>query len=151
MQITERLIGNDVVLRLQGKLTGLNAGDLLERAVDRIGRAGRRRIVLDLNEVSMIDAGGLASLAGACRASLRNPVTLTLAHVPKRIHTLIALARLTAILATFDSVEDALNDASSGGEPASSGVMHIGYTTAPRGASGQDRSDSRKTGSMATP
>ena len=126
MRITERPIGDDVVLGLQGKLTGLDARDVLERTVDRLARAGRRRIVLDLNEVSMIDAGGLGSLAGACRASLRNFVTLRLVHVPRRIHTLIALARLTTVLATFDSVEDALNERRSGTALAPLELMHVG-------------------------
>ena len=133
MRITEHPIGDDVVLGLQGKLTELDARDVLERTVDRLARAGRRRIVLDLNRVSMIDAGGLGSLAGACRASLRNLVTLRLAHVPRRIHTLIALVRLTTVLGTFDSVEDALNDRPSGTALAApSEFMHLGDATAPR-------------------
>ena len=129
MRITEHPIGNDVVLGLQGKLTGLNATDVLERTVDRLARAGRQRIVLDLDGVSMIDAGGLGSLAGACRASLRNLVTLRLVHVPRRIQTLIALVRLTAVLATFDSVEDALNDRRSGTRLAPLEFMHLGDVT----------------------
>jgi anti-sigma B factor antagonist len=121
MRITERQIGNDVTLELQGRFTAPDDEDVLERAVDRLARAGWRRIVIDLSEVSLMDAGGLGALAAACRASLRNLTTLRLACVPKRIRKLIALARLTTVLRTFDSVKAALDDGSSGGAVPSSG------------------------------
>ena len=108
MHITTYAIGNEVVVKLHGKLTGLDAGDLLERAVDGFAVNGRRSIVLNLSEASMIDAGGLGSLIGAYRASLRNGVTLRLVHVPRRIHQLIMIARLSAVLGIPNP--DALGD-----------------------------------------
>ena len=99
MYITTHAIGNEVVVKLHGKLTGLDAGDVLEQAVDRLAFNGRS-IVLNLSDVSMMDAGGLGSLIGAYRASLRNGVTLRVAHVPRRIHQLIMIAGLSAVLET---------------------------------------------------
>jgi anti-anti-sigma factor len=98
MYITTHAIGNEVVVNLHGKLTGLDAGDVLEQAVNRLAFTGRRSIVLNLSDTSMMDAGGLGSLIGAYRASLRNGVTLRLAHIPRRVYQLIVLAGLSGVL-----------------------------------------------------
>ena len=98
MEITAHAIGDDVVVSLHGKVTRLDAGDLLERLVEGFALSGRRSVVLDFSEATMIDAGGLGSLIGAYRASLRNGVTLRLVRVPRRIHQLIMIAGLSAVL-----------------------------------------------------
>ena len=108
MHITGYAIGNKVLLKVHGKLTGLDAGDVLERAVDGLAFNGRRSIMLNLSDASMMDAGGLGSLIGAYRASLRNGVTLRVVHVPRRIHQLIMIAGLSAVLESSDS--DALGN-----------------------------------------
>lgn len=106
MRIEEHLNGDGVVWVLSGRLTGDDA-NVFGRAVSRAAHHGRRRIVLDLSAVSMIDAGGLGCLAAVYRATAANRMGLRLARAPNRIRQLLTLACLTQFLPIFDSVEQA--------------------------------------------
>lgn len=110
MDLTERTIGNATVLDVRGKLYGLDAGCRLEQAVERLGRAGRRTILANLEHVSAVDAGGLGALVAAYRTSVRSRVTFRLVRATRRTRHLIVAARLSRVLKTFNSVEDALDD-----------------------------------------
>ncbi|MGH9143309.1 MAG: STAS domain-containing protein, partial [Vicinamibacterales bacterium] len=65
-------------------------------------------IVIDLDGVSMVDAGGLGSLVTAYRTSTKNLIALSLARVPRRVRLLLTITQLTSVLQIFDSVEQAL-------------------------------------------
>lgn len=110
MNITERVIGNVTSLDLRGRLYGIEAGCRLEQAVERLGRAGRRKIVANLEHVSAVDAGGLGALMAAYRASLRGRVAFRIVRASKRTRELLVVTRLSQILKTFNSIEDALHD-----------------------------------------
>ena len=115
MKIHEHALDDGVVWRLCGRLTG-EAGDLLERAVSRATLRGRRRIVMDLSGVAMIDAGGLGALVTVYRASAASFIALSLARVPARARHLLTITHLTDVVAIFDSVEQAFqNDCSCAG------------------------------------
>jgi anti-anti-sigma factor len=108
MKITERVIGDAIVLGLNGKLTGVDA-HLLDCTVDRLVRAGWRTLIVDLAGVPAIDANGLGALVGAYRTTARSQTAMRFIHVTSRIHSLIAITRLVTVLDTFDSLEEALN------------------------------------------
>src|SRR4030081_48303 len=107
MRIQEQGVDDRVVWHLYGQLTG-DSTDVLERAVNHAALCGWRRIVVDLNGVSMIDAGGLGSLVTVYRTSTKNVIELSLARVPKRAHQLLTITQLTNVLEIFESVEQAL-------------------------------------------
>ena len=110
MDITEHVAGKAIVLDVRGRLYGLDAGHQLYLTVDRLGQAGWRRIVANLQHVSAIDAGGLGALVAAHRASARNGVSLRLVHATGRTHHLIRITRLSRVLEMFNSLEEALDD-----------------------------------------
>lgn len=119
MCIQEQPIDDGVVWRLYGRLTG-DTSELLERAVSQAALQGWRRIVMDLSEVSMVDAGGLSSLIRVYRAGAASSIALSLARVPKRVRHVLTITRLTNVLAIFESVEQAFrNDGSSAGSATS--------------------------------
>jgi anti-anti-sigma factor len=106
MRIEEH--GNDdgVVWLLHGRLTG-ECGDLLCRALSRAALVGRPRIVIDMSDVSMIDAGGLGTLVTVYRASAVKLIALSLVRVPARVRQLLTVTHLTMFLTVFDSAEEA--------------------------------------------
>jgi anti-sigma B factor antagonist len=117
MHIQEQGVEDGVVWHLCGQLTEA-CSDVLEGAVTRAARHGRRRIVVDLSDVSMVDAGGLGSLVSAYRISTRNLIALSLARVPKRVRVLLTITQLTSVLQIFDSVEQALRSTCASAGPA---------------------------------
>ena len=112
MCIQEQMIDEGVIWRLDGRLAG-DAGALLERAVNRAALHGRRRIVMDLSGVSMVDAGGLGALVTVYRACAASSIALSLARVPTRVRHLLAITQLTRVLTIVDSFEPALCNACS--------------------------------------
>ena len=108
MRIEEQANDDGVVWLLHGRLTG-EGGDLLLGALSSAAFGGRPRIVIDMSDVSMIDAGGLGSLATICSACAVKLIALSLARVPTRVRRLLAITDLTMFLTIFDSVEDAFS------------------------------------------
>jgi anti-sigma B factor antagonist len=126
MRIIERPIRDTTILELHGALTGPAAAELLDATVHRVTRAGRQRLVVNLEDVPSIDAGGLGALVAAYGVVRQNGGTLRLAHVARRVHELLVVCRLVSIFETFDSVEDAL---SAGSSTASSAVSQLSQTS----------------------
>lgn len=96
------------VLRLSGSLLGgPDAGLLKSRLVDLIG-AGKTRIVLDLREVEFMNSSGLAMLINSLTAVRNGGGDLKLANASAKISTLITVTRLTDVLQSYPSVEEAV-------------------------------------------
>jgi anti-sigma B factor antagonist len=115
MRIIERSIRETTILELHGALAGPAAAELLDATVHRVTRAGRPRLVVDLEDVPSIDAGGLGALVATYGVVRRKGGTLGLARVAKRVHELLVVCRLVSIFETFDSVEDAVSAGSGPG------------------------------------
>ena len=110
MRITQKQLRDSTVLELHGPLTVPAAPELLNATVRKVTRLGSKRLILDLEDVPSIDAAGLGALVAAYGAAKRNGGSLRLGNPGKRVKTLLAVCRLTTILETFDSVEDAVKD-----------------------------------------
>ena len=110
MDINERVIGIVAALDIRGRLYGSEAGCRLERTVERLGREGRCVVVANLEHVSAIDAGGIGALLAAYRASVRSGGAFKIVRASKRTRELLVVTRLSPILKTFNSIEDALHD-----------------------------------------
>ncbi len=87
------------------KLIG-ECDDLLCRALSRAALVGRPRIVIDMSDVSMIDAGGLGALVTVYCASAGKLIALSLVRVPARVRQLLTVTHLTMFLTVFDSAEE---------------------------------------------
>ena len=107
MRINERQLHGATVLEIRGMLTSPVSADLLD-AVRRLATAGPPRLVLHLGGVAAIDAAGLGTLVAAYRVVMTNGGTLTLAHVARRVRTLLEICRLASLFAAFDSVDAAV-------------------------------------------
>ena len=119
MHITERPLRDGTVLELHGALAGPAATELLDAAVRRVSGAGRQPLVVNLGGVPSIDAAGLGALVTAYGVVRRNGGSLRLAHVARRVHTLLVVCRLATIFEMCDSVEEAVSNGS-GASPAPS-------------------------------
>jgi anti-sigma B factor antagonist len=109
MRVTQRRIGDGGVVAVDGKLTCLEPGDLLERAVAELALRGSRTIVADLANVRDMDGAGLGALVSACRASHRHYVPFRLVHVPRHIRRLIVVTGLVRVMEMFESLDEALD------------------------------------------
>jgi anti-sigma B factor antagonist len=104
---TERDVGDVTILRLQGQLK--EEGDIpLTECVAELVRRGRRKIVLDLKDVSRVDSTGVGMVAAKYLTVRRLGGDLKLLHLSPRARQLLAITKLADVFETFDDEEEAL-------------------------------------------
>ena len=111
MRITERHVGEVVVLDLVGPLAGWKAAGLVKETVRRHGQAGRHTVVANLARVRSVDLAGLGALVDGYSTMRQGGGEMRLASLTKRIHDLVVITRLLTVFNTFDSVEQAIEGA----------------------------------------
>jgi anti-anti-sigma factor len=89
-------------------------GQALKEAVAQPGR----KVVVDLDEVTVCDSSGLQLLVDTYRQLTANGGTLRLSRARSLVRRVLEITNLTTILVVFDSVEAAVSaPPSSGSEP----------------------------------
>src|SRR5947208_15148270 len=108
MQITERLVGDVMVLDLKGKITLGEGDELLKDKVNSVVSQGYRKIVLNLAAVPYLDSAGLGQVVRAYTTVSRQGGSLKLLNLTKRITDLLSITKLLTVFETFDSESDAV-------------------------------------------
>jgi len=108
MRISERQVGDVVVLDLSGPLYGWEAAGAMEDTIRRYCRSGTQTIVVNLARVRSMDCGGLGALVDGFNTMRAAGGEMRLAAVTKRINDLLVITRLLTVFDTFDSVEQAI-------------------------------------------
>ena len=109
MTISERQVGDIVVLDLAGPLYGWQAAGVMEDTIRRHCRSGTQTIVVNLARVRSIDCGGLGALVDAYNTMRDAGGEMRLASVTRRINDLLVITRLVTVFDTFHSVEEAID------------------------------------------
>lgn len=109
LQLSERTIGDVVLIDLAGKITLGDGGDaMLKDKVRSLVQQGRKKIVLNLGDVSYIDSAGLGELVQSYATVNRTGGGLKLLNTTKRIKDLLAITKLLTVFETYDSEADAV-------------------------------------------
>jgi anti-sigma B factor antagonist len=97
------------ILDLKGRLTVGDEVALLRERLRAEAEAGRRQIILNLEEVDYIDSTGLGSLV-ICYTSLQKAGgALKLLNLNRRNIELLVLTKLTTVFEIFNDEQDAVN------------------------------------------
>jgi anti-sigma B factor antagonist len=109
VQLSERVVGDVVVVQVSGEITLGKGGDaaLKDRIRGLIDR-GHRRLVVDLAEVTFLDSAGLGELVQAYATTKNKGGALKLARPPKRIRDLLTITKLVTVFECYDREEDAV-------------------------------------------
>ena len=108
MQITERQVGDVMILDLKGKITLGEGDELLKDKVNSLVNQGRRKIVLNLAEVPYLDSAGLGEVVRAYTTVSRQGGSLKLLNLTKRITDLLSITKLLTVFETYESESDAV-------------------------------------------
>jgi anti-sigma B factor antagonist len=108
MQITERQVGDVMILDLKGKITLGEGDELLKDKVNSLVNQGRRKIVLNLAEVPYLDSAGLGEVVRAYTTVSRQGGSLKLLNLTKRITDLLSITKLLTVFDTFDGEDEAI-------------------------------------------
>jgi len=108
LYMNERRIGNVTVLDLKGRirLTGRTRG--LHKSIRCLVEEGKTRILLNLSQVTHIDASGLDELV-ASRVTVSNKSgEIKLLHLPEQMREVIRTANLSAVFDIYNDEFDAI-------------------------------------------
>jgi anti-sigma B factor antagonist len=108
MQITERSVGDVMVLDIKGKITLGEGDEQLKDKVNSLVNQGHRKMVLNLAEVPYLDSAGLGEVVRAYTTVSRQGGSLKLLNLTKRITDLLSITKLLTVFETFDSEDDAV-------------------------------------------
>jgi len=103
MHIEVRQAKEVMILDLKGRLTAGLGDQILRDAIDELLAEGRRRILLNLSEVSFLDSAGVGELVAGLKTARRFEAELKLLNVGERVYSTLDMARL---LPTFEIYND---------------------------------------------
>jgi anti-sigma B factor antagonist len=89
-----RAAGEVVVVDLKGKLTAGLGDQILREALDELLAEGKRKILLNLSEVTFLDSAGVGELVAGLRTAKRFGAELKILSTSDRVHSTLYMARL---------------------------------------------------------
>jgi anti-sigma B factor antagonist len=108
LQIVEKESGGITVLELSGRVTLGEESNQLRTKVKDILAQGKKRLVLDLGNVSYIDSAGLGTLVAGYTSSQSQGAGMKLANLTKRFREQLNITKLVTVFDVYGSVEEAI-------------------------------------------
>ena len=109
MQISERTVGDVVIVDVSGKITLGDGGDVLLRDKMRsLIQQEQKKVLLNLGDVSYVDSAGLGEIVQSYATVTKNGGKLKLLNVTKRIKDLLSITKLLTVFECHESEADAL-------------------------------------------
>jgi anti-sigma B factor antagonist len=108
LQIVEKESSGVTVLALAGRVTLGEESNQLRTKIKEILAQGKKRLVLDLGNVSYIDSAGLGTLVAGYTSSQNQGAGMKLANLTKRFHEQLNITKLVTVFEVYGSVEEAI-------------------------------------------
>ena len=109
LTINERQAGDVTVLDMSGKITIGEGSVALRSAIRRLIEEGKKKILLNLSQVSYVDSSGIGEFVASFTAIGREGGQLKLLNLTQKIQDLLAITKLLTVFDTYDDESSALN------------------------------------------
>ena len=109
LNINERQAGDVTVLDMSGKITIGEGSVALRTAIRRLIEEGKKKILLNLAQVSYVDSSGIGEFVASFTAIGREGGQLKLLNLTQKIQDLLAITKLLTVFDTYDDESSALN------------------------------------------
>ena len=108
LKITSREVEGVVVLGLDGRVVLGEETIALRDSVKALLTEGRKKIVLDLKNVTMIDSSGLGAMVSCHSSAKAAGATLRLCNLGTRTNELLQMTKLLTVFEVSDTEVDAV-------------------------------------------
>lgn len=109
LTITKRLSQNVTIFDLEGKIfLGESIVDF-RRAIRDLPEDGKKKILLNMANITHIDSSGLGELVAGLLDSQKNGGELKLLSLSRQVTELMKMTKLLTVFETFEDETDALN------------------------------------------
>jgi len=107
LYVIEKLVDRVMRVDLRGRITLGPETEVLRLKLKSLIDGGQQRIVLDLGEVTYVDSVGLSTLVAAYTTARRAGGDLKLLHLPRGVHQLLQITRLSTVFEIYENFEAA--------------------------------------------
>ncbi|HEV2388341.1 MAG TPA: STAS domain-containing protein [Candidatus Acidoferrales bacterium] len=108
LKITERMVDGVSVLDLEGRIVlGEESGALRERVKHLLGD-NRKRIILNMGNVSYIDSAGLGALVASFTSAKNQGASLKLVNLGSKFREVLQVTKLLTVFEVYDSEQAAI-------------------------------------------
>jgi anti-sigma B factor antagonist len=108
LNIKEREAGDVTILDLSGKITIGEGSVQLRESVRKLLDQGKKKILLNLGDVSYVDSSGIGELVSSYTTTNNNGGQLKLLNLTKKIQDLLMITKLLTVFETHESEETAV-------------------------------------------
>ena len=108
LTINTREAGGVTILDLSGKIILGDESMALREAVKQLLATNKKKIVLNLGEVSFIDSAGVGTLVASYTSSKARDGELKLTNLTKRFKETLQVTRLLTVFEVYESEAEAL-------------------------------------------
>jgi anti-sigma B factor antagonist len=109
MHVTERAVGDVVIVDVSGKVTLGDGGDVvLKDKMASLVQQGTKKVLLNLGDVSYVDSAGLGAIVQSYATMNKNGGSLKLLNTTKRIKDLLSITKLLTVFECHDNEADAV-------------------------------------------
>ena len=109
LNISERQAGDVTVLDLGGKITIGEGSVSLRGAIRRLVEEGKKKILLNLGDVSYVDSSGIGELVSSYTTIQREGGQLKLLNLSQTIRDLMTITKLYTVFDVYEDETSALN------------------------------------------
>ena len=109
MHISERSVSGVMIVDVSGKITLGDGGDVvLKDKMQSLVLQGKKKVLLNLGEVSYIDSAGLGEIVQAYATVNKGGGALKLLNTTKRIKDLLSITKLLTVFECHDNEAEAI-------------------------------------------
>ncbi|HTX16205.1 MAG TPA: STAS domain-containing protein [Candidatus Baltobacteraceae bacterium] len=103
LRMTDREVNGVSVIDLEGRIVLGDESNSFRERVKSLLAAGKKKIVLNLANVSYIDSAGLGTLVATFHSARSQGATLKLAHLGQKFKEVLQVTKLMTVFDTYDT------------------------------------------------
>ena len=103
LRMTDREVNGVTVIDLEGRIVLGEESNSFRERVKSLLAAGKKKIVLNLANVSYIDSAGLGTLVATFHSARSQGATLKLANLGQKFKEVLQVTKLMTVFDTYDN------------------------------------------------
>jgi len=103
LRMTDREVGGVDVIDIEGRIVLGEESNSFREKVKSLLAAGKKKIVLNLAQVSYIDSAGLGTLVATFHSARSQGATLKLTNLGSKFKEVLQVTKLMTVFDTYDS------------------------------------------------
>ena len=109
LSITQREVRGAIVIDLEGKVLIGETNRQLHEALRQLVAEGKKRVILNLEKVVMIDSSGLGEIVAGFSTLVKAGGSLKLVNMPARVTDLMTVTKLYTVFDVYETEAEAID------------------------------------------